>query len=129
MMRRIVVCIASLVLSAPVWAQEQEKEQEKAQGQEYGKEQQGTGGSGMAMDPEKMGPWTRKPTNESKTKKEIEAFFKEEEDVMKKRDVQAALNRIDFPSYWVTDDSKGVPKAELYERKQLEEMMTSMFHR
>ncbi|MFP2930636.1 hypothetical protein ACLESO_36645 [Pyxidicoccus sp. 3LG] len=120
MMRRIAVCVVSLVLSAPVWAQEQDKQK----GQES---QPASGGSGMVMDLDKMGPWTRKPTNEAKTRKEIEAFFKEEEAIMKKRDVQAALDRVDFPTYWVTDDSKGVPKEETYDRQKLEAMMNDMF--
>ncbi|MCP3136240.1 nuclear transport factor 2 family protein [Pyxidicoccus xibeiensis] len=120
MMRRIAVCLASLVLSAPVWAQEQDKQQDR-------ESPPASGGSGMVMDLEKMGPWTRKPTNEAKTKKEIEAFFKEEDVIMQKRDVQAALARVDFPSYWVTDDSKGVPKEETYDRQKMEEMMKSMF--
>ncbi|WP_164018973.1 hypothetical protein [Pyxidicoccus trucidator] len=114
MMRRIAVCLALLVVGAPVWAQETESPP-------------ATGGSGGPMDPSKMGPWTRKPANEAKVKKELEAFFKEEEAVMKKRDVQAALARIDFPFFWVTDDSKGVPKSETNDRQKMEVVMKDMF--
>lgn len=114
MLRRIAMCVVSLVLTTPVWAQEQESPPD-------------TGGSGAPMDMTKMGPWTRKPTNEAKTKKEIEAFFKEEDAIMKKRDFNASLARIDFPIFMATDDSKGVPKAETYDRQKYSEMMKGSF--
>lgn len=117
MMRRIAVCLALLVLGAPVWAQDTEYPPPA------------TGGSGAPMDMSKLGPWTRKPTNEAKTRKEIEAFFKEEDVIMKKRDVQAALARMDFPFFWATDDSKGVPQGETYDRQQQEAMMRDMFQK
>ncbi|MFP2905603.1 hypothetical protein ACLESD_11205 [Pyxidicoccus sp. 3LFB2] len=115
MVRRIAVCLVLLGLGAPVWAQDQES-------------RPATEGSGapMAMDPSKMGPWTRKPANEAKVRKEIEAFFKEEDAIMKKRDVEASLARMDFPFFGVTDDSKGVPKAEMYDRQMQEQMVRSM---
>lgn len=114
MMRRIAVCIVSLVLGAPVWAQDTEYPQ-------------ATGGSGAPMDLSKVGPWTRKPTNEAKTRKEIEAFFKEEDAIMKKRDVQASLARVDYPVFWATDDSKGIPMGEVYDRQKHEAMVRDMF--
>jgi hypothetical protein len=113
MMRRIAVCLVSLVLTAPVWAQDQESPP-------------ATGGAGMPMDMSKMGPWTRKPTNEAKTQKEIEAFFKEDEAIMKRGDLEALLGRVDFPFLGATDDSKGVPKVEIYDRQQFAEMMKPM---
>jgi hypothetical protein len=116
MMRRIAVCLVSLVLSAPVWAQDQESTQPAP----------ATGGSGMQMDFSKMGPWTRKPTNESKTRKEIEAFIKEEDALMKRRDFEASLARVDFPLFMATDNSKGVPKAETFDRQQYADMMRPM---
>ena len=36
------------------------------------------------MDMSKMGPWTRKPTDEKKIKAEVAAFFKAEEELAKK---------------------------------------------
>ena len=81
MIRRIAVCLVSLALTTPVWAQDQDKE--------YKESPPATGGSGTPMDMSKMGPWTRKPTNEAKTKKEIEACVKEEDAIMKQRDFQA----------------------------------------
>jgi hypothetical protein len=95
MMRRIAVCLVSLVLTAPVWAQEK-KETPPA-----------SGGSGMQMD--------------------IEAFIKEEDALMKKKDFNASLARVDFPVFMATDDSKGVPKAETYDRQQYTNMMKPMF--
>ncbi|WP_375773237.1 hypothetical protein NR798_20950 [Archangium gephyra] len=115
MVRRIALCLVSLLLTTPVWAQD--KQSPPTSG----------GGSGMAMDMSKMGPWTRKPTNEAKTKKEIEAFFKEEEALMKKRDFEGGLARIDFPIFMATDDSKGVPKTETYDRQQYTNMMKPMY--
>jgi hypothetical protein len=112
MMRRIAVCLVSLVLTSPVWAQEQESPP-------------ATGGSGTSMDMSKMGPWTRKPTQESKTKKEVETFLNEEDAIMKRRDFQSTITRSDFPIFMATDDSKGVPKAEEYDQQKYTEMMKS----
>ena len=80
MMRRIAVCLVSLALTTPVWAQDQAKDKE------YKESPPATGGSGMQMDMSKMGPWTRKPTNEAKTRKEIEAWVKEGDAIMKRHD-------------------------------------------
>ena len=63
------------------------------------------------MDMSKMGPWTRKPTNEKKTKKEIKAFFKAEDALAKKGDFKGALARLDFPIYMFTDAPRACPKA------------------
>lgn len=117
MMRRIAVCLVSLVLTSPVWAQDQEHEHAPP----------ATGGSGMPMDMSKMGPWTRKPTNEAKTRKEIEAWVKDGDALMKRRDFEAELARADFPVYMATDDSKGVPKTETYDRQQYTQMMKPMY--
>ena len=121
MMRRIAVCLVSLVLTTPVWAEDKDKE--------YKESPPATGGSGMQTDMSKMGPWTRKPTNESKTKKEIEAWVKEGDAIMKRRDFQADIARADFPIYMATDDSKGVPMAETYDRQKYTEMMQPMFEK
>ena len=114
MMRRIAVCLASLMLTAPVWAQEKE-------------EPPATGGSGAQMDMTQMGPWTRMPANEAKLRKEVEAFFKEEDAIMKRGDFDAALARIDFPIFMATDNRKGIPEAETYDRQTYTEMMRPMF--
>ncbi|PTL82679.1 hypothetical protein DAT35_18015 [Vitiosangium sp. GDMCC 1.1324] len=108
------MCLVSLMLTAPVWAQDTQPGT-------------ATGTTGAPMDMSKMGPWTRKPTNEAKTRKEVEAFFKEEDAIMKKHDFDASLARIDFPIFMATDDSKGVPKAELYDRQQYTDMMKPMY--
>src|SRR4051812_20332809 len=80
------------------------------------------GAQHAAMDPSKMGPWTRKPTNEKQTTKEVTEFFKQEEDVMKKGDFTAALTRIDFPVFMATDDSRGMPMAKEYSREEYSAM-------
>lgn len=68
------------------------------------------------MDMSKMGPWTRKPKNEAAVRKEIQAFFREEEALMKKGDFEGSVARHDFPIYMMTDDSKGMPMGQVYER-------------
>lgn len=60
-----------------------------------------------AMDMSKVGPWSRKPTNEKATKKEIEDFLKKEDELAAKGDMDGMLGRIDFPVYMVTDDATG----------------------
>ena len=116
MMRRIAVCLVSLVLTTPVWAQNQQTQ----------KPTPATGGAGMPMNMSEMGPWTRKP-NEAKTRKEIEAFIKEQDAITKRRDFDAELARADFPVFMATDDSKGVRKTGTYDRQMYTEMMKPMF--
>lgn len=82
---------------------------------------------GGGMDMSKMGPWTRKPTDEAKTKKEIVEFFKAEEELAKKGDFEAVLGRIDFPVFMLTDDAKGTPEAASYDRAAYAEMMKPMY--
>jgi hypothetical protein len=71
----------------------------------------------------KMGPASRKPTNEKQTKKEIADFFKAEEESSKKGDFDGHLARVDFPILMVTDDSKGVPKADEWSREKYTAVM------
>jgi hypothetical protein len=66
----------------------------------------------------KAGPWTRKPTDEKKLKKELEAFFKEEDALATRGDREAMLARIDFPVFMVTDDQKGTAETRSYTREQ-----------
>ncbi|MCI0571667.1 MAG: hypothetical protein L0Y66_13020 [Myxococcaceae bacterium] len=106
MKRLIAASLVSLVLAAPAWAQAQKQQLPAPTAQD------------APMDMSKMGPWTRKPTNEAQTRKEIQAFFKEEEAAMKKGDLEATLARIDFPVLMATDDSKGVPSAEMWDRQR-----------
>src|SRR5262249_11698191 len=78
------------------------------------------------MDMSKMGPGARKPTNEAATKKEIAAFFKDMDELEKKMDLSAFLSHIDFPVFMLTDDTKGVPKAEAWSQEQYAAMMKPM---
>lgn len=75
------------------------------------------------MDMAKMGPGTRKPTNEKKTKAEIQAFFDQNEALAKKGDFDGSLAMLDFPVYMITDDAKGVPEAALWTKEQYVAMM------
>ncbi|MFZ5470489.1 MAG: hypothetical protein ACOZIN_13720 [Myxococcota bacterium] len=83
--------------------------------------------AGGMTDMSKMGPWTRKPSNEGKTKKEISEFLRQEEELMKKGDFEAMLSRIDFPVYMVTDNSKGVPMAKEHSREEYTTMMKPFY--
>jgi hypothetical protein len=80
-----------------------------------------------AMDMTKMGPWTRKVTNEQQIRKEITEFINQEEELMKRRDVNASVQRVDFPAFMVTDDSQGVPHAREFNRSDFTAMMRQMF--
>lgn len=79
------------------------------------------------LDMSKMGPWTRKPTNEKATKKEIEDFFKKEDELAAKGDMAALLDRVDFPVYMTTDDAKGVIEAKSYSKEEYVAMMKPMY--
>ena len=76
-----------------------------------------------AMDMSKMGPWSRKPTNEKQTKKEVADFFKAQEEIEKKSDFDGALACVDFPVYMMTDDAKGVVEAEPWTKEKYAQMM------
>ncbi len=78
------------------------------------------------MDMSKMGPWSRK-TDEAKVKKEIQAFFAKNDDLEKKRDMQAQMANIDFPVYMVTDAAGGKIEAGETTREQWEQMMKPFF--
>lgn len=69
------------------------------------------------MDMTKMGPMARKPTNEAKTRKDIEAFMKEEDALFAKKDYEAMLNRVDFPVFMLTDNLAGAPSARATSRE------------
>jgi hypothetical protein len=78
------------------------------------------------MDMTKWGPGARKVTDEKKTKKELEAFFKASEEADQKRDMAATLATIDFPVMMATDDLKGVPESKSYSKEEYVAMMTPM---
>jgi hypothetical protein len=126
MKRTILVCTAAVVFAGSAWAQG--KDAKPAAGAAapaaQGGAMQGNGMQGMDMS--KMGPQARKPTNEAATKKEIEAFFKQMEENMKKGDMEAGLAAVDFPVYMATDDMKGVPEAKEFNREQYTAMMKPM---
>ena len=82
--------------------------------------------AGAAMDWSKMGAPSRKPTDEKKTKKEIEAFMKTCEANEAKQDWDAELTMIDFPVYMATDDAKGTTEGRPVTKEQYVEMMKGM---
>lgn len=115
MKRTILVCVTAVALSSSAWAQN--KDQKPA----------ATSAQAPAMDLTKIGPGARKPTNEKQTKKEVVEFFKQQEELAKKGDMEAALAAYDFPIYMATDDLKGVPEAREYSREEYVAMMTPFY--
>ncbi|KFA91698.1 DUF4440 domain-containing protein [Archangium violaceum] len=121
MKRTILVCITAVAISgSAAWAQDKAKkpaEQKPAAASEQA----------PGMDMKAMGPGARKPTNEKQTKKEVQEFFKQQEELEKKGDFEASLATYDFPIYMVTDDLKGVPESGEYTREAYAAMMKPMF--
>lgn len=79
------------------------------------------------MEASQFGPWGRKPTNEQQSRREIEAFFREEDELLKRRDFDATLSRIDFPVYMATDDAQGAVEAREVDREAYIAMMKPMY--
>lgn len=72
--------------------------------------------AGAAM-PE-MGPQTRKPTNEAKTKKEITEFFAAEQGLMNEKKFDAMADRIDYPVTMGTDNATGVAQFDAWPKEK-----------
>ncbi len=115
MKRSILVCVTAVMLAGSAWAQDK------------GQKPATAGEQAPAMDLTKMGPGARKPTNEQQTKKEIQAFFKQMEEIEKKRDFEAMIAMHDFPVYMATDDLKGVPEGKEYSREEYTAMMKPFY--
>src|SRR5687768_11476923 len=111
MRQGLLAIVASIFLSQTAWAQGAGASGASAEAKAA------PAGAPGDMDMTKVGPWSRKPTNEAATKKEIAAFFKEEEELSKKDDFDAVLARIDFPVTMITDNSKGVAKVEAWSKE------------
>lgn len=115
MKRTILVCVTAVALAGSAWAQDKAQKPETIPAQ------------APAMDMTKMGPMARKPTNEKQTKKEIEEFFKKQEELSRKGDLEGLVAGVDFPVYMVTDDLKGVPEAKAYGREEYVAMMKPFY--
>ena len=120
MKRTILVCVTAVALSGSAWAQN--KEQKPAE-----QKPAATPAQAPAMDLTKMGPGARKPTNEKQTKKEVMEFFKQQEELGNKGDMEAMIAAYDFPIYMATDDLKGVPEAREYNREEYVAMMKPFY--
>jgi hypothetical protein len=132
MKRQLVLGLVTVAASTFAFAGgEEKKSEEQAQQQQQSseqlqqQEQLGTGGSGM-QDMSKVGPWTRKPTDEKKSKQEIQAMFKQDEEAWKSGNFDASLANVDFPVLMVTDDTKGKTHAQQWSREQWVQMMQPM---
>ena len=122
MKRTILVCVTAVALSGSAWAQD--KAQKPA---EQKPAAPATSAQAPAMDLTAMGPGARKPTNEQQTKKEVLAFFKNQEELGKKGDFEGAMATYDFPVYMATDDLKGVPETKEYSREEYAAMMKPFY--
>ncbi len=80
-----------------------------------------------AMDMSKMGPMTRPIKNAKKIRREILAFLKKEDKIMKKHDLAASMAMIDFPVWMVTDDAKGEASGEMVSKEAYEAMMKPFY--
>ena len=80
-----------------------------------------------APDMTKMGPWTRKPTAEKQTKKEIMDFIAQMDALCQKGEFEGMINKVDFPVYMITDDAKGTPEDKAMNRQQYTAMMKPFF--
>ena len=120
MKRTILVCVTAVALSGSAWAQN--KDQKPAE-----QKPAATSAQAPAMYMSSMGPGARKPTNEKQTKKEIQEFFKRQDELAKKGDFEAIVATHDFPLYMATDDLKGVPEAKEYSREEYVAMMKPMY--
>ncbi len=76
------------------------------------------------MDMSKLGPGTRKPTNEKQTKKEIEELYKRADAAEAANDKAARHAMIDFPVFMVTDDKSGMPSGELMTQANYDAVMS-----
>lgn len=124
MKRTILMCVTAVALSGSAWAQnkDQKPKDQKPAAAAAGKSEQAPG-----MDLKAMGPGARKPTNEKQTKKEVMEFLKQQEELGKKGDMEAALAAYDFPVYMATDDLKGVPEGKAYSREEYAAMMKPFY--
>ncbi len=122
MKRSMIVCLAAVSLTGSAWAQD------KAQGQAQGQQPAATApAQGGAMDWTKMGPGARKPTNEKKTRQEVMDFFKQQEELGKKGDMEGAMAAVDFPIFMITDDMQGKPESKPYSREEYIAMMKPFY--
>jgi hypothetical protein len=80
--------------------------------------------AGAPPDMTKVGPMSRKVTKEDK--KGIDELYKAVEDSMKKQDVNAFADLVDFPVIMLSDDSKGQVVHFSYTREQFIDMMKPM---
>lgn len=66
----------------------------------------------------RMGPASRKPTNEAATKKEIDGWWKQEEALIAAKNWDAIIARVDFPVTMITDAANGMVEVEQSTREQ-----------
>ena len=78
------------------------------------------------MDMGKLGPASRKPTDEKKIKDEIVAFCKKGEQVETASNIDLMASMFDFPIYMVTDDAKDQVEAKLWSREDFVAAMKPM---
>lgn len=93
----------------------------------YGQTQEAGKAAATPPDMSKVGPWSRKVTNEKSIKKDVTEFYKQEDELMKKGDFDALFSRIDFPIYMVSDNAAGVTSSKEYSKEEYIAMMKPMW--
>lgn len=71
-----------------------------------------------SLDLARMGPWTRRPPSEAQVQKEVLDFLTQDEALQRKGEVAAYVAHADFPVYVTTDNARGEPSVEAWDRKQ-----------
>jgi hypothetical protein len=122
-----VALLAAVLVAVPALAQSKPAESKPTESKpaQKGTTTTGAGQEGMP-DMSKVGPWTRKPTNEAQAKKEIQDFYKKDTEIMSKGDFDAMVQTVSFPVYMLTDDEKGVVKGQTFTKDEWVKMMKPM---
>jgi uncharacterized protein (TIGR02246 family) len=105
-MKMWVGCLCAVVVSLPAFAEDT--------------------AAPAAPDMTKIGPMSRKVTKEDK--KGVDALYAAMDGSMKKADVNALADLMDFPVMMVTDDSSGAESHAEMNRDQFVKMMTPFMH-
>ena len=110
MKKQLAASCLALALAAPAFAEDKPAAAAPAAG-------------GDMMDMSKHGPLSRTPKNEKQDQKELDAYFKANEDASKKGDLDAMADMIDFPVLMATDDASGKYEAMETSKEQWLGMM------
>jgi len=129
MLRAFLFAIISLSLTVPAFAQDEApaKAADEAKPAPDAKAAPEAKPAAPAMDMSKLGPATRPVKKAKKIRREIMAFLKKEDAIMKKHDLAASMALIDFPVWMATDNSRGEAMGETCTQEAYEAMMKPFY--